>query len=519
MNTTPEARRFIYVLLIAVAGATAAGRVCSAQRVYEPRFFRPDATKDDPLRGIWPATRPNPTPTFGDNDRSRWVTVRALVDDGTYAVGHRDHDVTIATYLSALFAADPLQGAVTAAGGQRLRIQSDHGYVFDDGWRTIDKVMDPDTLTFYSSKPPLLPTMAAGEYWLLKKAFGWTITDNSWEVVLTILLTFNVLPLILYLALLASLVERYGTSDWGKLFVMTAGSFGTLLSPFVVTFNNHSIGAYAAMVTLWAAARILDGTNRENGWALSGYHLVAGFAAGFTAINEFPAAAFAAGVFLLVLLHSPIRGVLLFLPAALVPVAAWFLTNYLAVGRFEPIYSEFGGRWYEFEGAYWRFLPGKRGIDWAGRNGETKPEYLFHLLLGHHGLFSLTPVFLLGLAGMVLALGRIGRAPDTTSTRPSWNRIVGLSFFVAVVVIGYYVYKTDNYGGWTNGPRWLMWLAPLWLVALLPVADYLSRSRWGRAVGVVLLAFSVFSASYSLWNPWRHPWIYDLMYARGWINY
>jgi hypothetical protein len=35
----------------------------------------------------------------------------------------------------------------------------------------------------------------------------------------------------------------------------------------------------------------------------------------------------------------------------------------------------------------------------------------------------------------------------------------------------------------------------------------------------VLLAVSIFSASYSLWNPWRHPWIYDLMNARGWIPY
>jgi hypothetical protein len=94
-----------------------------------------------------------------------------------------------------------------------------------------------------------------------------------------------------------------------------------------------------------------------------------------------------------------------------------------------------------------------------------------------------------------------------------------MALLVTAVVIGFYIYKTDNYGGWANGPRWLMWLAPLLLVALIPIADALGRSRWGRTLGVLLLAFSVFSASYSLWNPWRHPWIYDLMNARGMIPY
>ena len=84
----------------------------------------------------------------------------------------------------------------------------------------------------------------------------------------------------------------------------------------------------------------------------------------------------------------------------MVPVAALLLTNYLALGEFLPAYSKFGGPWYEFEGAYSLYIPGvKHGIDWAGRNGETKPVYLFHLLFGHHGLFALTPLYLLAAVG------------------------------------------------------------------------------------------------------------------------
>jgi hypothetical protein len=30
-----------------------------------------------------------------------------------------------------------------------------------------------------------------------------------------------------------------------------------------------------------------------------------------------------------------------------------------------------------------------------------------------------------------------------------------------------------------------------------------------------MLGVSVFSAFYSNWNPWRHPWLFDLMEWRG----
>jgi Zn-dependent protease with chaperone function len=208
----------------------------------------------------------------------------------------------------------------------------------------------------------------------------------------------------------------------------------------------------------------------------------------------------------------------------------------LAVGRLRPAYSEFGGPWYEFEGSYWHIAAGqvKHGIDWAYQT-EGRGTYGFHLLFGHHGLFSLTPVFLLGVVGAVYGLARrrgvaarLGSADDSEDkglgiSAAPLKALALLTLLVAVVVIGFYVFgvndRNRNYGGWTSAPRWLMWLTPLLLLSALPAADWLAPRRWGRGLAYVLLALSVLSVSYPAWNPWRHPWVYNWMESQGWIPY
>ena len=54
---------------------------------------------------------------------------------------------------------------------------------------------------------------------------------------------------------------------------------------------------------------------------------------------------------------------------------------------------------------------------------------------------------------------------------------------------------------------------------MLPAVDWLSKSRFGRAVAIGLLAVSVFSAAYAADNPWSHAWIFDYWQSMGWINY
>ena len=104
--------------------------------------------------------------------------------------------------------------------------------------------------------------------------------------------------------------------------------------------------------------------------------------------------------------------------------------------------------------------------------------YAFHLFLGHHGVLSLTPIW-------VLAVGGLCSSVFGTARRGRWRLtlVVSLAVYVVFAAVFAWIVNTANYGGWTSGPRWFFWLTPLWLLALLPAAD-----RVGTASGVAVVA-------------------------------
>src|SRR5262249_31546483 len=138
-----------------------------------------------------------------------------------------------------------------------------------------------------------------------------------------------------------------------------------------------------------------------HGEGRAGLFFATGFFAAFTAANELPAIAFLVCCFGLLYFRFPLQTLLFFVPGAAIPIAEFLWTNYQAIGLWSPTYAQFGTSWYEYAGSVWAIQSGepKHGIDWAYQT-EGPGGYAFHVLLGHHGLFSLTPVFLLTVVGV-----------------------------------------------------------------------------------------------------------------------
>ncbi len=124
-----------------------------------------------------------------------------------------------------------------------------------NSWDTIDKVrhFGPDgQFHSYSSKPTLLPTLLAWQYMAIKRITGKNLADDTTFIVRVMLLLTNVIPWAIYLWLLAKLLELIPTRDWARYFIVACAGFGTYLSTFGITLNNHVPAAVCVMATLYA---------------------------------------------------------------------------------------------------------------------------------------------------------------------------------------------------------------------------------------------------------------------------
>jgi hypothetical protein len=403
-------------------------------------------------------------PLQSANDRSRWATVWSLVERHTFQIDEID--------------AAP-------------------------NWTTIDKVRHNGH--FYSTKPPLQSTLVAGVYWCVRQLTGWNLTQHTTEVSRLILLIVNWLPGVVAFLVMARLLERYAHRDFSKLFVLVASCWGTLLTPFSSSLNNHSPAAICVLLATYPLLRIVvDGERRRRDFACVGFFSAMAFT------FELPAALLVILLGALLLKTDVRRTLSVFVPAALIPVVAFVSLNIVATGSIVPFYSSYGSDKYvyEHEGipSYWS---NPQGLD---QNLDSPWMYFVHCTIGHHGLLSLTPIWILTLIGWA----GLRRWQDC---RP--RILLPLGALLTFVVFAFYLSRTQNYnyGGNSVALRWMLWLAPLWLIAMIPVLDTWGSRRPFQVTSLLLLGASIASASLPGTNPWQPTWLLRLMEQRKWVDY
>lgn len=493
------------------------------------------------------------TPFLSANDRSRWCTVASLVERRTYEI---DAWLTLR---------DPKTKRLT--------------------WSTIDLVRHRGSdgkQHYYSSKPPLLATLYAGVYWLLRAMTGTSLTNSPFYAARAILLLVNFLPLVGYWYLWSRWLRRENLDGWSHYVLMCFIVWGTFISTFAATLNNHLPAAVSALLSLWAVDRILMRDDERWRW-----YMVAGVATSFTAANELPALSWVAAVGCLLWLHDWRRAVLGYALATLPVAIAFSATTYLAHGDLLPPYlhrdlgeliaslpldesgssgkyetkkiiekvrqaslavsdsatirpsretsifelwdpveevrfalTEQGNRlnihhwddWYDYPNSYW-YAERKQGVD---KGEESRATYALHTLIGHHGIFSLTPFWFMAVIGCF----QLARRGKSVGYNDKLLQIMVAIAGTTIVCLAFYWLRPlqdRNYGGVTSGFRWMFWFSPLWCWLCMFGLQAI-KQNWQRVCVEVILAISVFSACYAWSNPWTSPWIMQYFEYVGWLK-
>ena len=480
------------------------------------------------------------------NDRSRWAAVVSLVHQGTWQID----DV------------DRLRGP-------------------DGNWGTIDKVYHIDRSGeehFYSSKPPLYILFLSSQYWVLNRVFGVDMLVNPLWAIKGLVFCNQVLLFGLFLWLYLQICQRFVKQRSVLICLGLTAGFGTFLSTFAVSLNNHLPAAVCVLATIALMIRIE--CDRNSSWI---EYFSIGVMTALSVTFELPALSFLGLVGIWLLLRSPVKTLTFGVFGISIVATAFLGSNYWAHGSLQPPYAHrsdgevlayleqedaallvsgvvpetlalFGGQtgedvalpgmtdivieqhptvgrwrifdlqntrryalqqvgsvfeirvwdnWYDYDvngrPSYW--LPGSaRGVDL----GEpSRLQYFIHMTVGHHGIFSLTPIWIFSLLGIAVAW----RDPE-----PIWRQLAYVLLTLTFVLLVFYTMRPladRNYGGVASGFRWFFWLTPLFLLMLIPAWRIIRKSMLLISLWGICLVISIYSGLHSFLNPWQHPWYFS----------
>lgn len=401
-------------------------------------------------------------PAGGAGDREPPAPPGSLPNDPKTTVDpmHLIASVLIAvTMVMVLWAFQPSSRKNANTGSRYATIEAlvDHGTFFID--KTHYK-FTPDKLEvgkhLVSTKPPLLPTWGAGVYWVYQKLTGHTIADHEGEIIAVVTLFTAWLSHLIFLIYFYRLCRLLIKRQLAIIVALVAACFAYFGTAYASHLNNHSVAAAFLLVGFYYAVRI-----RNELGAKTRHWIIAGLVLGILPAIDLPSLSFTGLVWLYLVSYDYKRTLLIFSPALIPGFAAQLVLSYLSTGYLVPAYMN---RELLDAQKHNYFSKARSGID-ALR--EPKTIYSFNMLLGHHGLFSMTPLFVFSLIDVIRRLVR----------RQRYFAEALVVLVANLVVILFYVFKSRNYGGWCVGMRWLI---PQMALLLVHFALWLDQARLGK---------------------------------------
>lgn len=360
---------------------------------------------------------------------------------------------------------------------------------------TIDKYFYNNH--FYSDKPPLPALMGAAVYFLLKNIWGINLSNNlPLTYYLVTLSTVGVLSCIGLVYFHKILIEIFEIDEaWANITTFLAAT-GTLILPYSLTFNNHSLAAVFLTISFYY---LLKFEPREIRSIILCGVLVS--MAGNVDITCFLFIPF----YLAFFLSKSINSAAVFLLSCIPLLLCYFGLNIYVAGSIVP--PAMNAALWEYPGS----LFSKENLSGlvTQKSFLGMMKYAFTLFLGNRGLFSHTPLLCFSFMG-VMAVLRQRRLPYKTPY------LYGLAASVAFMLI--YTFRTVGYGGYSYGVRWFVALMFILCLPLSHVMNQVRSSRLLQKFFVVIACMSIAISLVGTYNPYPNDTTGKVSLGGGYVS-
>ncbi|QDT13383.1 hypothetical protein [Planctomycetes bacterium K23_9] len=413
-----------------------------------------------------------------------------------------------------------------------------------DAWQEV--AAEPACVESQDSPSPFA-SMVAASYQVVKKAFRFSLDDQSVVTTRIVLALVNLPLLAVFFAATIFTIDRVGCTKWSRFTAAAATCFATMLLPLSASLNYQLPAAAATAATLWLYMHVSD--RLEHSYQPSHrIWVAAGFTATMAAAFQFSAALMLVPWLLLFgrLDHEEIRR---FLTGSAIAgaffVCSWIV--YFTLVDQSPVHQAAVHETAVHETAVHetavhevtvhRAAVGQAGLGQTSahpmatdqgqslsmqeianvsraadaevpataadlRESLSVVESIFHAIGGHHGLFSLTPLWLLLPIALVAGIRFEPSEFQVLAFAVAVVSLTCLLFCIAALVFGSESRLPQIY------PSQLIWMTPLWLLMITPLIEQFEGSRHRRVLVIALLGISVVSALAAFPSASASSWLY-----------
>jgi len=328
---------------------------------------------------------------------------------------------------------------------------------------------------FYSDKPPILSIYASIFYFTLKPF----ITFSSNMAISVYLLTLITIGVISSLGLVYFYrILRYLNvdDDWSIILTLVAGT-GTLVLPFSTVFINHVPSGALLTISFYYLLKIKEGMKNA---------IIAGFLmslAGSIDVTVFLFIPFA----LIIFLKEPFKLKAAFALSTIPSIVIYLLLNLYTSGNIMP--PAVNPELWDYPGSAFsqEDLTGHA----THHNLSGLLIYTFHMIIGHRGLLSHTPILLFSVYALIIIFKRL-------SKHKKYYLYITLASTAFILL---YVFRSNNYSGGSFGIRWFASIMLLLCLPLGQIRNEIRDSKIIRRLFLTLVSISIFFSALGTFNP------------------